>query len=674
MLDDRYQQEYIEYARSLVDGMIHQMERISPSNFVERTRYLPPSVTSKPGYFRFKTTPYMEEIVNCFDLRSAVREVNLMKGVQVGYTTALENVLLYVMDHVKTAPTMFMTADAELAKGRIENSIMPMLVLSGRSEIIQSSDPTNTRKTGKTDKQIQWKGGGYMIPFGANNANKMRMYSILYMLKDELDGWPDVVGKDGEPDGLSDDRCSAFWDRRKIFRGSTPLETESSKILKAFKRGDQRYYMVLCRSCNFPQTLRWGGTNKTTGHEYGMKWEMEEGRLLQESVNYVCQECAHVHYEYDKSKLFAKEEGAHWKPTAIPELGGIRSYHLNALYSPVGFQPWHKSVSSYLTAWDVKNKRVKDFEAFKKFYNNVLGEPFTMTGDKLNFQDASTLRRKEYRMGEFPRIQEHAIQYGGGAIQPVIMTVDVHKANLAVGIFGFTPHKCAYLIDYYRLTGPNDNSGIDGECIETWGEIRNLIEHKVYEDDDGRRYPISLTLVDSSYETDVVNTFCSNYQSSVYPIVGRESPPKKATIDEFWQFKTKIGIAGYGVIVDIYKDRMSMNLRRFWDGRSEQPWGHFNAPVDASDKVMRELIAETKREKKDPKTNKVIGSEWHRPGGKDNELWDLLGYAMCGLDMCAYDMWRSDYRMKQPDETPINWEVVFNYMNDYHVYWIPPEK
>ncbi|GAH29034.1 unnamed protein product, partial [marine sediment metagenome] len=88
--------------------------------------------------------------------------------------------------------------------------------------IIKTSDEGNTRKTGKTKKQLQFDGGAVLYPFGANNVTKMRTFSIWFMMKDEIDGWPDTVGKGDCPDKLSDARCSGYWETRKIFRGSTP--------------------------------------------------------------------------------------------------------------------------------------------------------------------------------------------------------------------------------------------------------------------------------------------------------------------------------------------------------------------------------------------------------------------------------------------------------------------
>jgi phage terminase large subunit GpA-like protein len=508
-----------------------------------------------------------------------------------------------------------------------------------------------------------------MVPFGANNANKMRMFSIQWLLKDELDAWPDIVGHDGEPDALSDARCSAYWERRKIFRGSTPLEAHRSKIAQAFKRGDQRYYYVRCLSCGFPQVMRWNGINKRTGHTYGITWEMEGDQLILDSVRWVCAECGHAHHEHDKTLLFSEANGAEWRPTAIPRLKDIRSYHLSALYSPDGFQPWYKCVSSYLEGWDVEKKILKNSGKFQEFYNNVLGETYTVLGDRLTFSTVSALRRPAYVLGEIPN--EHAIEFAGGKIEMVILTVDMQKSFLAVGTFGFTPKKCCYLLDYWRFSGDTLNS----QNPDTWGEVRKLIENKVYVDHAGREYPIALSLIDSSYSTGIVNEFCSGYiNRSVYPVMGREEPPKRAANREFWAFETNAGTTGYGIIVDIYKDTLSMALRRYWDGVETQPHGYFNAPVNTPDNVIRELTAESRREKKDPLTLKVVGAEWYRPSGRDNELWDLLVYARCGLDMCAADIWHSDAHLGADKKFPTDWKMVWEYVIENGVYYNLPGK
>jgi len=618
----------VDNIRNFTDEIIH----IDPVTFNEENRYLPGSVTSMPGYMNFDINPYMKEILMCFDPESPVREVNLKKGVQVTYTTILECCMYYLMDYVKTEPCMYITADKDLAQERVENNILPMLNASGR-DILRSSDEGNTRKTGKTKNHLQWIGGGYMIPIGSHNGAKMRQFSVPNLFKDEIDAWPEIVSKDGDPDGLTDDRCSGYWKRRKILRGSTPLLRHNSLIDKAFRRGDQREYRVLCRACSFPQKLRWNGVNEETGHEYGFTWEMDNGILVMESVRYRCKDCGHEHFEHDKPKLFALEHGAHWHPTATPVEPGIRSYHLPGFYSPVGFAPWSKCVSDYLAGFDPVQKKVIDIGKFQKFYNNILGESFEVLGSKVTFQAVSGHRRIEYKYGEIPN--EYAIKHSGGPILFLTCQVDVHKRFLAVSIMGWTKDAKCYLIDYWYFKDDSHEDGCGRIESPVWARVQDVIDNLEYISDDGRKYNLKITLIDANWKNDVVTSFCSRYESGVYPILGRERSAKNQRIEEFAEFKTKIGTFGYRILVDHYKDRLAPVLRREWvSDAGEQSRYHFNAPIDTTDKQLKELTVETRKEKRDERNN--ISYVWDRPGNARNELWDLLVYGHAAVEIFAW--------------------------------------
>ena len=501
-----------------VSGLTDEVIHVSPSEYNELHRYLPESVTSIPGYIRYDVNPFMREIVDCFDIDSPVREVNLKKGVQITYSTVLESGALYFMGHVKTLPIMYITADKELATARIENNFIPMLNHSDLAHIIRSSDEGNTRKTGKTVNHLQFEGGGYLVPFGAKNADKMRSYSICVMLKDEIDAWPETVGKDGDPDSLSDDRCSGYWERRKIFRGSTPLIKGISKIDAAYLRGDRRRYHVLCKACGFPQYLLWETVNKETGVIGGFQWETEDGVLILDSVRYCCQDCGAEHYEHDKERLFSEDHGAHWLPSAKPVEPGIRSYHLPALYSPIGMQPWYKCVGAYLKAFDPETKKVINHGKAQVFYNNVLAKSWEIKGSKVQFTQVSAHRRVGYRLGEIPN--KYAKQWSGSPVLFLTCQVDVHKSNLAVTVKGWCKNSISYVVDYWRFEAE--------DCSETsspvWGRLRELIEEKEYTADDGKKYRITLTLIDAGYANDTVTTFCSSYASGVYAVLGRDRP------------------------------------------------------------------------------------------------------------------------------------------------------
>ena len=572
----------IETVGEMVDHVTH----VTPVEFNEANRYLPESVTSMPGPMSFDLNPFMKEVVNCFDINSDVREVNMKKGVQITYTTVLESGALYFMAHVKTLPMMYITAEKELAAARIENNFLPMLQHSDLEHIIRSSDEGNSRKTGSTANHLQFEGGGYMVPFGATNANKMRAVSICIMMKDEIDAWPDVVGKDGDPDSLSDDRCSGYWERRKIFRGSTPLLKGSSKIQKQYLLGDQRKYMVLCKHCKHEQYLKWSTLDKETGVVGGMQWDIEDGRLNLDTVRYCCSKCGGAHYEHDKHKLFATEHGAYWKPTTQPSQRGIRSYHLPAMYSPPGFAPWYKLVADYLTCYDPVARKVTDIGRYQKFYNNVLAEPFEILGAKIRFEQVSAHRRTCYRLGQIPNV--YAMQYSGSKILMLTCQVDVQGHDLAVTVMGWTRGFRCYVIDYWRFETDGETSEVTDPV---WQRLRDLIESKVYTADDGEKYGITVTLIDAGHNNATVIEFCEEYADSVIPILGRQRPGKNQTITEFGEFKTQIGTFGYKITVDHYKDRLGTSLRRQWDEeQGDQSTYHFNSPMDIEDKQLKELL------------------------------------------------------------------------------------
>jgi phage terminase large subunit GpA-like protein len=650
-----------DWVNEQYENRTYEVERIKPSDYNEKTRYLPASVTSMPGYIRFDVNPYMKEIVDCFDINSPVREVNVMKGVQITYTTLLESGILYYADHVGVLPMMYMTADKELATARIENNLIPMFQQSDKAHIIRSSDEGNTRKSGKTANHLQFAKGAYLVPFGARNADKMRSYSIAIMLKDEIDAWPETVGRDGDPDALSDARTDGYSETSKIFRGSTPLIKSSSKIYKNYLKGDQRKYMVLCKSCSYPQELRWYTENKENGIIGGFDWQMEDGILIPESVHYGCFNCGHKHYDHDKEFLYSPKNGAHWKATAKPVSYGVRSYHLPALYSPVGMRPWSKNVLQYIEAYDRDEKKVKDIGKYQVFYNNVLAMPFEVKGAAIRFSQVSSHRRQIYRLGQVPN--NYAKDYSRSKILFLTCQIDVHKSNLAVSIMGWCKDAICYVIDYVRIEVEND----DKDCSEidspVWNKVRELIEEKIYIADDGTSYNIAITLIDAGYANDTVTTFCSEYAGGVFPILGRDRAAKNQTIKEFAEFKTQAGTVGYRILVDHYKDRMGPVLRREWyeDFGEQKPY-HFNAPVDITDKQLKELTVETRKEKIDDKGH--VSYFWHRPGNARNELFDLLGYGYAATEILAWNVCIQTFELET-----IDWARFWEYLETEALYF-----
>jgi phage terminase large subunit GpA-like protein len=289
-------------------------------------------------------------------------------------------------------------------------------------------------------------------------------------------------------------------------------------------------------------------------------------------------------------------------------------------------------VETYLKAFDNDTKKVKDFAAFKTYFNNVIGKPYEMMAAKLTLEAVSQHRRRFYKFGEVPN--NHARKCSGSEILFLTMSVDVQKDNLAVAVMGWTKGFKCYLVDYFRLE--------DEDCRETtskvWLQLQEMIDDKIYAADDGKNYKIALALIDSGYSTDTVNMFCRQWDTNVFPILGRDRPSKYQKITEFAPFTTKIGTQGYKITVDHYKDRLSLALNREWvDSGDTQKMYHFNAPFDITEKQLNELTKESKVKKVDPSTG-FVSYIWKRKSGADNELWDLLVYGHAAVEIIAWEI------------------------------------
>ena len=631
MLDAAYEAECKEWATGQFERLTTDLSILKPSEWVELKRYLPLQTTPEPGLYSFDMMPYLREILDCLDPHSPIEQVDVMKGVQVGYTVGvLENAVGYAIDYIKSAPVMFLTAESDVAQQRMDMNIAPMIHYSGLDHLIRSVDEKSSRRSGFTRKRVEWEGGGYLLPTGAKNPGKLISVSIQILLEDEVDQYPDTIGKGLCPCKEAEDRTAAYELSRKILRGSTPLVSQTSKISRAYEKGDKRKYMVPCKHCGVKQELRFSGVNKEDGTAYGLDWRLDDhGHLIEESVVYICKHCQKTMTNDDKAWMY-REGGKYceWVSTAKSTNVRRRSYHLPSLYSPVGMTSWAANVQEWLEAWNVETDKPRSMELLQEFYNHVLGLPFEMRGEALKYERVVMHRRVAYFSGEIPNKQ--AVTETGSPILLLTASVDVHKEHLDVQVMGWCDRGRFYSIEWLKLEGDCEDLQSD-----PWDKLRELIETKVYKADDGKLYRVQLTLIDAGYNADIVHRFCGEYSGGVHPIRGMDLPTKSAQVKEFSEFTSKLGTIGYNITVTIYKDRLAAALKRDWDGLSLQPDWHPNFPQDYPDQFFKELTIETKKEKIDPRTQQRLGFVWV---GRNAHAWDLTVYGSAAHDMIALDI------------------------------------
>lgn len=628
---EHYKQSGVQVA-DMVAKMTNEYQTQTPSKWAEDKRVLPRSTTPQPGPFSWEPTPYWVEVIDCLDPEDPTRFVIVQKGAQVAATVGiLETAIGYYIDYIKHMPILFFTADKELADQRVDENLVPMLQHSGMSHLIQANDEMRANKRGLTNRKISWAGGGYMLPLGAINASKMRSVSAPILLRDEISGWPLTVGRDADPLKLTETRTNSYEQSRKILDLSTPNLTATDAISKRFKIGDQRYYHVPCKHCGEYQKLKFRGIGDG-GKKFGLTWKMDDLHTVKPgSVRYVCKYCSGEMVNEDKITIMPK---GRWVPTAKPRIPHCRSYHLSALYAPYFARTWEAIACAWVEAWDDESNIPVDGELLQVFYNNDLGEPYELATDKIKHYQISPHRRSEYRLGELPG--DHPVKNAGGRVEIVTAAVDVHAAFLAVNVMAWAPsgdHRgyAGYCIDYFR---------IDGDCGNAdagpWEDLGRIIDGRSYREGD-REYPISICLIDSSYLPDTVYSFCAQWDMGVLPLRGRDKPIKGARFQEFDIRENATGTQYLQVTVDTYKDRWSAALRRVWSGIGHMPRNNWSAPIDLPDNAIKELTVEYKREKRDPKSGKLLGTYWYRPGNARQELWDLLGYNTAALEVTALE-------------------------------------
>lgn len=671
-LRPEYRDACLEWIQERFDALPEALDFYKPSEFAELYRRLPVGKSRVPGAYSFEHTPYLREIIDCLDPRDPTQIVSLMKGAQTGGTVGIiENAYIYDIGYLKTCATAFITETQDLATLRATEYIIPTVMLSDFATNLQSADEDNARKTGKTDKKLNWRGGGSSVFIGAKSVSKMVSLSLERLYRDEISKWPLTVGKSGSPLKLTEDRTLAFELSRKIVDISTPGTKGLCHIEAQHDRGDQRKYYVPCVNCGGMQVLRWQGVDTETGLVYGMDWDTKpDGLPVEGSARYVCRFCGHRHRNADKVKLLpdaAMGGRAEWRPTATPKNSLHKSYHLPGLYAAPFMYSWDTAVNDWIEAWDPVERRPRDIEKLKRFYNSILGEPFQEMGGKIKIQTVSKHRRSYYNFGEIPN--KACADYCGGPAAFCVCTVDVHGNNLAVATWAVYEGKRLHLLEYMRLKGNTARIEDPG----TWGELQNLLLHKTYVADDGRIYRPALTLIDASFKPtegaaganreNVVLQFCDKFDG-VYPLMGRNYSVKAGAFKEFSETKTATGGPGFYVNVDIYKNAWSDALQVTWSGQGLQPERFFSAPQDTTSEQLKELTKEYKAEIKG--TDGVVrGYEWKRPGGAANELWDLLIYADAAVDIMAVDVARTVF-----DAKDVNWPDFWQYCADERPFYV----
>ena len=597
------------------------------SEWAEKNRFMTSKVSNITGQFSYDNTPYAKEIANCFSKNSPIREVAIMKGVQLGFTTAIfENVIGYSIAH-DPSPMMLVSGDLKLLKDFKTIKIDNLIDNSGlREKIIAETDNRHSRRTGDTAELIDFLGGFLRIS-GCHNANSLRSLPIKKLFLDELDAYPQTLAGEGSPIDLAVKRTESYSRTRKIGYISTPLLSCTSHIKEYYEKGDQRKFYVPCPFCHEKQELIFyshdGGLYgddkaiidedknyknndiKVKRKPYGLIFNSEECKNGNySSVVYRCKYCGADLKDFHKKKMLIKGE---WIPTAVAKKPHYRSYHLSALYSL--FKSWEDCVSDFLEAG-------KDPIKLQSFYNLTLGLPYEETLAGVEIYKLRKLKEENRNNNVIPK---EALFLVGAC--------DVQDDRLEVEIKAFGDRWRSWGIDHRVIKG-NTSNPFDN-CWQELFRIKDEIFHN--------GMLVKAILIDSGdgEKTDLVYKFCQKDDERVFvPVKGVNTTAltnKKFNLKELDSYS---GLYLLEIYVSLYKNQIARYLNSEWRENEPYPDGYMTFGKEYSEEYFRQLTTERRIKEKLP--NGSINIKWEQHGR--NEAFDLCVYCLCGAEFLVNEL------------------------------------
>lgn len=547
-------------------------EDLTVSEWAERYRVLDAKTSGSPGPWRNDKTPYlvgiMDELCNY-----ETEEVIFVKPTQVGGTETILNSIGRIIQQ-DPSPTMVVYPSDTLGDSIKKNRIDPML----------NASPELKRRYHESDSsvsELQFD-GMYLVIVGSNSPSQLASRPIRNLFLDEVDKYPGASKKESDPISLATERTKTFRNR-KIFKTSTPT-LKTGHIWKAMEAADQiRHYFVPCPHCGEYIELVW----------QQVKFPNEDGMTYADRAEfavYECQNCHGIITDRHKPEMLRHGE---WRTveekTQFPRKV---AFWINTLYSP--FVRFSEMVKAFLTSKD-------DPDLFQNFTNSWLAEPWEDTKLKTN---ADLVLERQTTLPEFIVPKWARLLTAG---------IDVQETSIYYTIRAWGNY----------LTSQNIAHG----QVYNFAEIERIMNLQYAREESGEPLVVSLALVDSGDNTDLVYDFCASNADWALPSKGSSHP-----MDTHFRISkvNKTDSRAYGMqlaIIDTgkYKDMIAGRMRK---RNGTGSWMVYRG----CDREYAEQV--TAEHKVNVKSGQRTIQAWVlKTSHADNHLLDCEVYAMCAADM-----------------------------------------
>ncbi|MGZ7456622.1 phage terminase large subunit family protein [Pseudomonas sp. Ma2-10] len=541
---------------------------------------------AEPGQYRTSRTPYAREPMRCLSPAHPCKRVVTMVASQLMKTQIALN---WIGGLIHMAPSNILTllpslGLAKRVSSRISKTIKATPVLRERVASSRSRDSRNTMDT----KEFE---GGSLYVTTAGSAANLSELSARYVYGDEIDRWEVDIGEEGDPIELAETRGSTFGRNAKFYFSSSPTIKGASRISDLFEGSDQRYYYVPCPSCGHMQILEWERLHYSKDYSV---------------VHYQCAgpDCDVLIDEYHKGEMLAKGE---WRAHAEGD-GETVGFHLNALYSPLGWMDWKSLAKQFEKAKKAQAKG--DLEPMQVFYNTRLAKVWDSAQEQTK---ADELRKRA-------RLEGFTLGSLSAAVLMITGSVDVQANRLEFMAMGWGVGMERWVVDYQVVSG-------DPADERTWAALDELLKAK-YRHPCGVGLGILAVAVDSGgHHTDEVYQFCRVRRwRNVFAIKGASKPGKPviaqrpSMVDVTWKGQTeRNGAELWFVGTDTAKDWI-YNRYPFESGP-----GALHFANDLPDDFFDQCVAERKVARYIRGHKRI---EWVKGKAERNEALDLMVYCL----------------------------------------------
>jgi phage terminase large subunit GpA-like protein len=639
----------------LLNSLETQISKELPTEWAEKNRILTSDVTAFPGKMSYERFPFWREPVNNLSPDHPMRIQAIMGGAQIGKSTCfIETGIGYLIKN-HPAPMVMTLADKEMADISVTKKIDQMLQNSGIAHLIRANTlKKNNKRSGDTKDMKEFPGGSLAF-FSIKSVDKIgRQNSYKYGFFDDLEAAARAQKFAGDILDLLFMRFNSYKDTMKISLISTPEIKQTSITEYAFNQGDQRYFMMPCPLCGAYIKFIWYEKLEGSNEHVGVHFEKDDhGKLIENTVGYICQECKGYFKESHKKEMLHHGQ---WQPTATPSRDDWFSYHISGLYAPPGFFNWTHYAGQWIKIFPGDKIVLK--QKLQVFLNLVLGQTYEEIGraPKINQLAQNT---RPYKIGEIPCKMSESD--GNGKIVMLTCACDLNgyedDGRLDYEVIAHSETGNTYSIDAGSIgtfqRGIKENhrekwTYRNNEPVNNiWNYFHKEVLQRVYKADTGRNYYIFIAGVDTGALSKYAYPFIEQAAKNGPPIyiVGIKGDTDKVRkygvdTDTFRKSKEKDDL--YILEVNQLKDTLADRVELIWDEGSSltQPFGFMNFPNPSDDKyTYKGYFMQFESELKTPKLQAdgaEIGYVWKkRHSGVMNHFWDCNVYSIALRDLAA---------------------------------------